>query len=240
MADVLDTISSASTKANDIMLGAWLKLLTKGKAWELIHMGGMLALNATEQAINNGKWFQASHANAAALAKSSQALNQVYEYVRDPNISGVIIHAASEKSSRDVDVSEHLVMSVFSDNSDSVGPNKQYVVENSAPKLREWQVEGYLVSTTLLSAQCVVKTDLLTKMGMLDYFAKSRRPVLYKTSDCRFYKCLITHYECEYDPKATNAVHVSVSLKEYVTADVSANGLKTIGSLAAKVMQEVA
>ena len=94
---------------------------------------------------------------------------------------------------------------------------KAWLTDNSVPRPREWTVLGYLMSLSgFIDAFFRIKPTILAQTQMLDVYAKSRRPVWYKTHDNRFYQCLITQFTYEYNPTVQNAVHVNVTLREFV------------------------
>lgn len=241
MTDMLiDKVVNGAGDAMSKTLNTWLDLVTKSKQWQLLHVGGMLTVSATEGMINtSGIGFGGtqdkvnqlrSFTNSGGISsKAAEVINKAYEYVRDPNISGIVIHSSSEKCERSVDVSERAVLSTIDAGTESqnTAVTKSYAIDNAAPKLREWTYDGYLVSTSIFASSLVVKDDLLLKSMLLDFYAKSRKPVMLKTSDMRFYKVLITNYSYEYTPEATNALHVQVTLKEFVVTDVTADNSKT-------------
>lgn len=213
-----ENIGSLEFEAVDKVIYQWLNLMnTLGvNGWEgyALHVANILATGTAEHTLQTN--FQGVNISPKAI----DVINKMYEYVRDPNIDGIVIHAESETGGRDIDTSQRIVLSVENDDKDST-TKKQYIVDNAVPKLRTWEINGYLITSSILLRGLTVKDDLILKLSILDSYSKSRLPVLFKSCDMRFQKVLITHYDYEYDPKATNAVHIKVQLQEYKTVDVT-------------------
>lgn len=212
---IAESIGSLDFEVVDNTMYNWLNLMnTLGDLGYSIHVSSILASGAAEHAL------QTDWQGIKMKPRDAEIINKMYEYLRDPNIDGIVIHAESELGGRDVSTSQRVVLSVENDSMDAT-TKKQYIVDNAVPKLRTWEVNGYLVTSSILLRSFTVKDDLILKLLMLDSYTKSRLPVLFKSSDMRFYKVLITHYDYEYDPKATNAVKIKVQLQEYKTVNVS-------------------
>ena len=142
--------------------------------------------------------------------QAADIMNALLKITTDPNIEGIPIRAEKETGSRDVEVAETMVIAQ-NDN------GKAWLTDNSVPRPREWTVSGYLMSLSgFIDAFFRIKPTILAQTQMLDVYAKSRRPVWYKTHDNRFYQCLITQFTYEYNPTVQNAVHVNVTLREFV------------------------
>lgn len=209
-------------KGFDKIMYDWLELLNTDLGY-LIHVGTVLSTDTAETLVLSGIGgtnYRNTNLQGSFTSKTADAINKMYEYIKEPNISGIVIHAESEDFSREVETSEKLVLSVEGNSSEDT-TRKKYVVDNAVPKLREWNISGYLITSSIMARELIIKDDLILKSMVLDSYAKSRLPVLYKTSDCRFYKVLISHYKCSYDPKATNAMKIDISLREYQTANVT-------------------
>lgn len=215
-----EQIGSLEFDAVDRIIYKWLNLMnTLGKGgWGgyAIHASTILATGAAEHAL------QTNFQGVNIAPKTIDVINKMYEYVRDPNIDGIVIHAESESGGRDVDTSQRIVLSLEDDGEgQNTATRKKYIVDNAVPKLRTWEVEGYLVTSSILMRNFVVKDDITLKLLILDSYAKSRLPVLFKSADMRFQKVLITHYDYEYEPRTTNAVKIKVQMQEYKTVNVS-------------------
>lgn len=156
------------------------------------------------------------------LRKSASIINAVTDELKDPNIEGIPIHADSEGASRDVEVNRHIVIA-------QVAANKEVLADNATPQLKQWKIKGYLTAVRDgIDPFLVIKPSLLIQDSLLDYYATSRRPVWYKTHDCKFYRVLISHIDTAYDPKATNALLINVTLTEFKTLTDSNTTLAAI------------
>lgn len=125
-----------------------------------------------------------------------------------PNIAGVPISAKSVTTSREVDISESMVISQSSG-------SKLYMTDNAVPRLKEWEISGYLTSSSILDAGFLIKPSLVWQLYYLDVCAKSRRPVMFKTNKGEFVKVQITNLNTSEDASYNNCVEVSITLKEY-------------------------
>lgn len=214
-----EQIGSLEFEAVDKIIYKWLNLMNTlgagGWGGYAVHAAAILATGAAEHAL------QTNFQGVTIAPKAAEILNKIYEYVKDPNIDGIVIHAESETCSRDVETSQRVVLSIEDSDDSETATRKKYIVDNAVPRLRTWEVTGYLVTASILLRNLTIKDDLILKLLILDSYAKSRLPVLFKSSDMRFQKVLITHYEYEYDPKATNAIKIKVQLQEYKTVNVS-------------------
>lgn len=211
--------------AIDKIVYKWLNLMNTNPPLGItLHTSAILAAGATEHAVASASGVLLSPSSA-----SSDAINKAYEYIRDPNIEGIVVHAEKESCSRDIEVSQRQVLSVEGDSSeDTSSQRKKYIVDNAVPKLREWQLEGYIMTSDVFCRGLTVKPDLILKLMMLDSYSKARLPVLFKSSDMRFYKVLITHYDYAYDPKATNAAAVNITLQEFSTVNITSTATEII------------
>ena len=164
----------------------------------------------------------------AAVAKE---INAVFDELKNPNVEGIPIHADSEVENSDVEVSQKLLIY-------EVDSNKDYRVDSSVPKPRTWSIKGYLMSNPRLvpnEAQLVIKPSLIAQRQLLQWFVDSRRPVMFKTHDNRFYTCLITHFESQYTVQALNALAVNISLQEFKVMQVNQGNLNVLMSKTSEV-----
>lgn len=139
---------------------------------------------------------------ANSLTKSIEAA------LAEPNIAGIPISTARIETSRDIEVSESMVI-VQSTKS------RKYWTDNAVPRLKEWNIDGYLTVTTPLDSGCLIKPSLQWQIYYLDVCAKSRRPVMFKTNRGEFVKVQITNLHTEEEASYNNVIHVTISLKEY-------------------------
>lgn len=135
----------------------------------------------------------------------------------EPNIAGVPISASRMETNREVEVSESMV--IVQDSA-----QKKYWTDNAVPRLKEWNIEGYITSASALDVGCIIKPSLTWQAYYLDVCAKSRRPVMFKTNRGEFVKVQITSLKTDEDATYNNAIKVYISLKEYnpytVTSDI--------------------
>lgn len=142
--------------------------------------------------------------------KVADVMNAIFEVMSLPNIEGIPIHAESESVSRDTDVSETMIIAQ-NDN------GKDWLTDNAVPRPREWQINGYLSSISgVLDAYFAIKPTIVLQAELLDIYAKSRRPVWFKTHDNRFYRVLISRIQTSYDPTFQNAIKVQLTLREFI------------------------
>lgn len=164
----------------------------------------------------------------AAVAKE---INAVFDELKNPNVEGIPIHADSEVENSDVEVSQKLLIY-------EVDSNKDYRVDSSVPKPRTWSIKGYLMSNPRLvpnESQLVIKPSLIAQRQLLQWFVDSRRPVMFKTHDNRFYTCLITHFDSQYTVQALNALAVNISLQEFKVMQVNQGNLNVLMSKTSEV-----
>ena len=134
----------------------------------------------------------------------------------NPNIEGIPISASSESMLREVDVSVKpiLVPSLST---------RQYISDNAVPRPRVWSVKGYLTSLWTSDVGFVLKPSLQYQCNILDAFARSRRPVWYKTTDCEFVKVIITALSIETQPTSSTTKAISLQLSEFIPMNITAN-----------------
>ena len=148
----------------------------------------------------------------ASVLKDNKAvdlLNYILKITMDPNIEGIPIGASQISVTRDVDISESCFIVPKSD-------NKEYRADNAVPRLREWTISGYLSTmSTFADYGLVIKPTILVQMKLLDTYAKSRRPVWFKTSNGTFHRVQIKHMVIAQDPTMMNGAKIDLVLKEY-------------------------
>lgn len=164
-------------------------------------------------------------------AAAAKEMNAVFDELKNPNIEGIPIHADAEVETSDVEVSQKLLIY-------EVDSNKDYRIDSSVPKPRTWNIRGYLMSnarTVPMESQLVIKPSLIAQRKLLQWFVDSRRPVMYKTHDNRFYTCLITHFDSQYTVQSLNALAVNISLQEFKVMQVNQGNLNTLMSKTSEV-----
>ena len=192
----LDTVTTLPFMHKTVMFGTSLLASTKA-------VRGTMSLIANS--VVGSDFFSTAK---TGLSKAADLLNKLNQLLMSPNIEGIPINATSVKVSREVDISESLVIV-----QDTYG--KDYKTDNAVPHLREWNLEGYLTSVSNLDNMLLIKPTLMLQMKYLDACAASRKPVWFKTDNNEFFKVQITRLYFERVAESTNAVHVLVSLKEF-------------------------
>lgn len=192
----LDTVTTLPFMHKTVMFGTSLLASTKA-------VRGTMSLIANS--VVGSDFFSTAK---TGLSKAADLLNKLNQLLMSPNIEGIPINATSVKVSREVDISESLVIV-----QDTYG--KDYKTDNAVPHLREWNLDGYLTSISNLDNMLLIKPTLMLQMKYLDACAASRKPVWFKTDNNEFFKVQITRLYFERVAESTNAVHVLVSLKEF-------------------------
>lgn len=158
---------------------------------------------------------------------AARALRDWDKILAEPNLGGIPITITNISTERQVEVSESQVIIQSSS-------SRQYWADNAVPKLKVWELEGYLTSSdTTLDRGFVIKPTLTYQAYYLDMVASSRRPVLFKTSRGEFVKVQITNLRFDEESTYNNAIKISCSLKEYkpyTISDVQDNVAQAIWS----------
>lgn len=156
-----------------------------------------------------------------------------------PNIEGIPICSSTIRSSRENEVSEQAVIIQESQ-------SKEYKTDNSVPRLMIWHIDGYITSMNDLNktkgwpgasglgymgafmqgpdSGVPIKPTLILQKEYIDACQTSRRPVWFKTNDCQFKLVQIVDHEFEQTTEAANAVHATITLKEfnpYIVDDIT-------------------
>lgn len=125
-----------------------------------------------------------------------------------PNIEGVPISTESLVTSRQADVGEQVMIVQSS-------KEKAYWTDNSVPRLREYQLDGYITTSLALDDKYLIKPSLKMQANFLDTCTTSRRPVLFKDNRGEFVFVQIMNLQMTEDPSYNNAIKVSISMREY-------------------------
>lgn len=136
------------------------------------------------------------------------ATSLISEALAQPNIAGIPISSSKVETNREIEVSESMVIVQST-------KNRTYWTDNAVPRLKEWQIDGYLTVLTPLDDGCLIKPSLQWQAYYLDVCAKSRRPVLFKTNRGEFVQVQITSFHTVEEASYNNAIQVSMMLKEY-------------------------
>ena len=126
----------------------------------------------------------------------------------EPNVAGIPIGAAKIETNREIEVSESMVIVQST-------KERKYWTDNAVPRLKEWNIDGYLTTTSPLDSGCLIKPSLQWQAYYLDICAKSRRPVMFKTNRGEFVKVQITNLHTNEEASYNNVIQVTMSLKEY-------------------------
>lgn len=161
----------------------------------------------------------------------ASAMNKIYENMIDPNIEGIPISTPRIDVSRDVDISECQTIV------QTTGV-REYRVDNATPHLRVWSIDGYLTSILTSDNMLMIKPSVILQMALLDAYAKSRKPVWFKTNNCEFVCVQIGNIKMEQTAEAANAVHVTCSLTEYSPLVIRKGLTKEIADLTKTNIEE--
>mgnify|MGYP003292816444 CR=1 FL=1 len=197
------------------------KVLASAKA-ETAFDAVMLANNAAAVHKNNrGEFAPVMNMDAAPLyAKIRQKVpgetlsvagrmsDVINKALIEPNVAGIPISAAKIETNREIEVSESMVIVQST-------RDRKYWTDNAVPRLKEWNIDGYLTVISPLDSGWILKPSLQWQAYYLDICAKSRRPVMFKTNRGQFVKVQITNLHTVEEASYNNAIHVTMSLKEY-------------------------
>lgn len=143
----------------------------------------------------------------------SGLMNKMFVATKDPNLEGIPIISPNITVSREVEVSEYGVIM-------DAGYMKKNVVDNAVPKPRVWNVNGYLTSKWDMDVGMVLKPSLVMQTKTLDAFAKSRKPLWFKTDEFEFVQVQITNLTVNRKAEIMNAYEVSLTLKEFTPLEI--------------------
>lgn len=231
------TIATATVAANNIfestnvqqIANAWLDLLeTHPYAGYAAHVSMSLLTCGLQASFNplvmqrNAEWVHSNTALGSANARQWDWTNQMLSLFLQPSISGIPIICQEEDSTRTVDVSEEPLIV------QKEGSSTEYVTDNSVARPRDWTLHGYIMAWESSTAGLLNNPALNLIRAVLDLFAKSGRPVLYKGYDMIFRKASITQYSWKYNANVQNGVEVTIGLKEFVPAETLLSGTTSV------------
>lgn len=143
-----------------------------------------------------------------ALQASADLLSALNTNV---SVNFIPIFSETVNMTRVVDVSSIMLADL------STG-KKEYVVDNTAPQPRIWNVSGYIKNLVpVLESTLVVKPTLLLQKYLLDYYSQARTTVIFRDESGEIIDVVIKQLDFTYDAKATNAYGVRLVLQEAVT-----------------------
>jgi hypothetical protein len=146
----------------------------------------------------------------------ARLMNWTTKVLSPPNIEGVTVYSSTQKCTRDIEVSETMLIG-----SKGSSGGKEYVTDNAAPHPREWQISGYIMSLRGFPDEgLIVKPSLVFQLYFLDRLASVRAPVWFKPHYNLFVHVLITNFSYEFEPHVMNGVKVDLTLREFVPYEV--------------------
>lgn len=219
--DSLWGVLTGSKKGRNVTENAIIEVLDtilRNKTAEIAFDSVMLVNNTASSYSNNHGGFITNKVNplyalvvgtgTAVRSLVPTASSLIDEALAQPNIAGIPISSSKVETNREIEVSESMVIVQST-------KNRTYWTDNAVPRLKEWQIEGYLTVMTALDDGCLIKPSLQWQAYYLDVCAKSRRPVLFKTNRGEFVQVQITSFHTIEEASYNNAIQVSLSLKEY-------------------------
>lgn len=158
---------------------------------------------------------------AARSNSSSAKLAELYEEALTvPNIEGIPILSPTLNTDREIDVGSQMMIV------QEKQTKKQYWTDNAVPKLKEWQLDGYItLSIPPIDALYLIKPTLKIQADFLDRCATSRRPVLFKDNRGAFQLVQITSLKTTEEASYNNGIKVSIGLREYKPYTVKSNSV---------------
>ena len=185
----------------------------------LIHWGKILGTGllgqATDNTVNRNRGaiydeLKAQRLSVGAMSKEAlEVLNSMYSIFKDPNIEGIPIKTPKIVCKREVQISEYGVIM-------ESGYFNKYITDNASPSPRTWDISGYLTSCWDIDCGLMFKPSLQLQEKFLDAFAKSRRPLWFKTDECEFVTVQIASLEIDRQAENMNAHAITIQLKEFV------------------------
>lgn len=218
--------TAAQKRAN-----AWLDTLQTSATGYAMHITASLSVAILQNTLNplvmqrNTEYLNTIKQNVTPtrqMAQSWEWSNQMFSMFLQPSLSGIPIVCQEEDSTRQIDVSEEPIIV------EQAYESTQYVTDAAIPRPREWTLQGYLMPFDPLTTGLVIKPMIGLMRATLDMYAKSRKPVLFKTSDLTFKKVLITQFHWKYQSKVQNGLEVTVSVKEYCPATTMMGSTQSI------------
>lgn len=220
----LNSSASQGGVLNNVTEKAIIQVLDQvlaSKAFATVFKGVVIANNAASVYHNNrGKYAINTDINAQALYKVvsrgningtpvlANQLDNMQKALAEPNLAGIPISSSRISTGREIEVSESMVIV-------QSAAEKRYWTDNAVPRLKTWDITGYLTPTSAFDDGFVIKPSLTWQVFYLDTCAKSRRPILFKTNRGEFVQVQITSLNTTEDASYNNAIEVSISLKEY-------------------------
>lgn len=186
----------------------------------LIHWGAILSSGlisqGTDNTVNRNRGGTSDELKAQRLSGAGissiidkDVLNTMYNTFKDPNIEGIPIKTPKISCKREVQISEYGVIM-------ESGYYNKYITDNASPSPRTWDISGYLTSCWDIDCGLNIKPSLQLQEKLLDAFAKSRRPLWFKTDECEFVTVQIASLTIDRQAENMNAHAITIQLKEFV------------------------
>lgn len=188
------------------MLIHWGKILGTGLLGQMTDN----TVNRTRGGATDTEELKAMRLSVGSMPKEAlDVLNTMYNTFKDPNIEGIPIKTPKIVCKREVQISEYGVIM-------ESGYFNKYITDNASPSPRTWDISGYLTSCWDIDCGLVLKPSLQLQEKFLDAFAKSRRPLWFKTDECEFVTVQIASMEIDRQAENMNAHAITIQLKEFV------------------------
>lgn len=209
--------SSAMQVLRNQKLGASRQISSKAVVGNLVadasSLGGLLF--GTMGLIDISVITNTAVSTALAMIKTSPELQDIWEKTQvEPNIEGIPISVTNFETDRQIEVGEQMMIVQST-------AQKRYWTDNAVPKLKTWEMQGYISSALSIDAAYLIRPSLKMQIDFLDKCAESRRPVLFKDNRGVFRFVQIMNLRTTEEATYNNAIQIHVSLKEYVPYEVN-------------------
>ena len=124
-----------------------------------------------------------------------------------PALAFVPIHPVSFRTVREAEVSSQLLIS-------QEAGGKEFVTDNTAPGPRFWTIDGYISGIPYVELSCWFMPSLLLQKLVIDTAHKSRKPVIFRTTDGEIVNVLIRKNEFIEEADNMNTVHIQAIVQE--------------------------
>lgn len=224
--DIIDEISPPSRVIQDAV-DTYLSTVPS-QASVFMHVGAIYATSFQERYKQYGSFstlpllnevysiLQSANATLTTLGANKvkggheflKALNDMNQALSGCNIDGIPVLTASVDVQRTVDVSSDPVISL-------AGEKREVFTKSATPRLRTWSIKGYLKAGNDIDTYYYTKPTLVMQADLLDAMASSRRPVLFKDNNNRFFRVQITNFSQSWTAESSTAVAVNITLQEW-------------------------
>lgn len=147
-------------------------------------------------------------------ATANETMSTILKETLQPNIEGIPIQTTRITCSHSADVSDKRVI-IQRD------MKKSYITDSITVKPREWEIEGYLTSMSIvLDDHAIIKPSLILQVNILDSLMDASKPVLFKDDKNRFFPVLMKGFRHTTVAETENALQVSIALQEFYPYEV--------------------